>query len=254
MTLSMKSVSKSYGPLTVLRDLNLEVPVGQKVAIIGPSGSGKTTLLRLLMTLEKPDAGTIEVDGELLGVRRAGDRLVPDDPKHLRSVRGKIGMVFQEFNLFPRLTVLQNITLAPVNVLHLPKAEAEERARELLALVGLSEKTDQYPRRLSGGQQQRVAIARALAMQPRIMLFDEITSALDPELIGEVLKVVRKIAHETSMTMMIVTHEMNFARDISDRVIFMDGGEIVEEANPDVMFTQPSSERTKSFLRALLDR
>jgi polar amino acid transport system ATP-binding protein len=254
MTLSMKSVSKSYGPLTVLRDLNLDVPVGQKVAIIGPSGSGKTTLLRLLMTLEKPDAGTIEVDGELLGVRRAGDRLVPDDPKHLRTVRGKIGMVFQEFNLFPRLTVLQNIMLAPVNVLHLPKAEAEERARELLALVGLSEKTDQYPRRLSGGQQQRVAIARALAMQPRIMLFDEITSALDPELIGEVLKVVRKIAHETSMTMMIVTHEMNFARDISDRVIFMDGGEIVEEADPDVMFTRPSSERTKSFLRALLDR
>jgi polar amino acid transport system ATP-binding protein len=144
--------------------------------------------------------------------------------------------------------------LAPVNVLHLPKAEAEERARDLLALVGLSEKTDQYPRRLSGGQQQRVAIARALAMQPRIMLFDEITSALDPELIGEVLKVVRKIAHETSMTMMIVTHEMNFARDISDRVIFMDGGEIVEEADPDVMFTRPSSDRTKSFLRALLDR
>jgi polar amino acid transport system ATP-binding protein len=254
MTLSMNSVSKSYGPLAVLRSINLTVPAGQKVAIIGPSGSGKTTLLRLLMTLEKPDSGTIEVDGELLGVRRDGDRLVPDDPKHLRMVRGKIGMVFQEFNLFPRLTVLENITLAPVHVLGLSRAAAEKRARELLALVGLSEKTDQHPRKLSGGQQQRVAIARALAMQPRVMLFDEVTSALDPELIGEVLRVVRLIAHETSMTMMIVTHEMDFARDISDRVIFMDGGQIVEDAGPDVMFTKPTSERTRAFLRAVLER
>jgi polar amino acid transport system ATP-binding protein len=163
-------------------------------------------------------------------------------------------MVFQEFNLFPRLTVLENITLAPVHVLGLSRAAAEKRARELLALVGLSEKTDQHPRKLSGGQQQRVAIARALAMQPRVMLFDEVTSALDPELIGEVLRVVRLIAHETSMTMMIVTHEMDFARDISDRVIFMDGGQIVEDAGPDVMFTKPTSERTRAFLRAVLER
>ena len=163
-------------------------------------------------------------------------------------------MVFQDFNLFPRLTALQNITLAPINVLHLPKAEAEERARELLALVGLSDKTHEYPRKLSGGQQQRVAIARALAMQPKIMLFDEVTSALDPELIGEVLGVVRKIARETEMTMLIVTHEMNFARDISDRVIFMDGGQIVEDTPPETMFTNPANERTRNFLRAVLDR
>ena len=254
MTLSMNAVSKSYGALEVLRSINLDVPAGQKVAIIGPSGSGKTTLLRVLMTLEKPESGTIEVDGELLGVRRDGDRLVPDHAKHLRAVRGKIGMVFQEFNLFPRLTALDNIALAPVHVLGLSRAAAEKRAKELLALVGLSDKADQYPRKLSGGQQQRVAIARALAMQPRIMLFDEVTSALDPELIGEVLRVVRLIAHETSMTMMIVTHEMDFARDISDRVIFMDGGQIVEDAGPDVMFTKPTSERTRAFLRAVLER
>jgi len=254
MTLSMRAVSKSYGPLDVLRSIDLTVPLGQKLAIIGPSGSGKTTLLRLVMTLEKPETGPIEVDGELLGARRVGDRLVLDDPKHLRSVRGKIGMVFQDFNLFPRMTALQNIMLAPIEVLHLPRAAAEERARELLGVVGLADKTDEYPRKLSGGQQQRVAIARALAMQPEIMLFDEITSALDPELIGEVLRVVRKIARETSMTMLIVTHEMNFAKDISDRVIFMDGGKIVEDTGPDTMFTNPTNERTRNFLRAVLDR
>jgi polar amino acid transport system ATP-binding protein len=254
MTLSLNAVCKSYGPLEVLKSIDLTVPMGQKLAIIGPSGSGKTTLLRVVMTLEKPDSGTIEVDGELLGAKRVGDRIVSDDTKHLRSVRGKIGMVFQDFNLFPRLTALQNITLAPIDVLKVPRAEAEERGRELLALVGLSDKTNAYPRKLSGGQQQRVAIARALAMQPRIMLFDEITSALDPELIGEVLRVVRKIAHETSMTMLIVTHEMNFAKDISDRVIFMDGGQIAEDTGPEAMFTHPANERTRSFLRAVLDR
>jgi polar amino acid transport system ATP-binding protein len=254
MTLALRAVSKSFGPLAVLRSIDLAVPLGQKVAIIGPSGSGKTTLLRVIMTLEQPDSGTIEVDGELLGVRRVGERLVPDEPRHFRMVRGKIGMVFQDFNLFPRLNVLGNITLAPIHVLGLSRVAAEERARDLLALVGLSDKVDQYPRKLSGGQQQRVAIARALALQPRIMLFDEITSALDPELIGEVLRVVRKIAHETSMTMLIVTHEMNFARDISDRVIFMDGGQIVEDTDPDTMFTQPANERTRNFLRAVLDR
>jgi polar amino acid transport system ATP-binding protein len=254
MTLALSAVSKSYGPLNVLKSIDLSVPVGQKLAIIGPSGSGKTTLLRLVMTLERPSSGTIEVDGELLGSRRIGDRLVPDESNHLRSVRGKIGMVFQDFNLFPRMTALQNITLAPIHVLKLPKAAAEERAKGLLALVGLKDKVNEYPRKLSGGQQQRVAIARALAMEPKIMLFDEITSALDPELIGEVLQVVRKIARDTSMTMLLVTHEMNFARDISDRVIFMDGGQIVEDTGPEKMFTDPANERTRNFLRAVLDR
>jgi polar amino acid transport system ATP-binding protein len=250
----LTSVSKSYGELEVLRSIDLSVPAGQRLAIIGRSGSGKTTLLRLLMTLEHPDTGTIEVDGELLGVRKAGDRIVPDDPKHVRKVRGKIGMVFQQFNLFPRMTALQNIMEAPVHVLRVEKSVAEEQARELLGLVGLSEKAGEYPRTLSGGQQQRVAIARALAMRPRIMLFDEITSALDPELIGEVLNVVRKIARDTSMTMLIVTHEMTFARDVSDRVIFMDGGRIEEDAAPEIMFSNPASSRTRAFLRAILER
>jgi polar amino acid transport system ATP-binding protein len=249
----MNAVTMAYGSLVVLRSVDLDVPSGQKLAIIGRSGSGKTTLLRLLMTLERPQSGTIEVEGELLGVKRVGDRLVPDDSRHLRTVRGKIGMVFQQFNLFPRMTALENVMEAPVHVLGLPSAEARERAMELLSVVGLNDKANEYPRKLSGGQQQRVAIARALAMQPRIMLFDEITSALDPELVGEVLKVVRQIARETSMTILIVTHEMNFARDISDRVIFMEGGEIAEDTTPDVMFTNPANERTRSFLRAVLE-
>jgi polar amino acid transport system ATP-binding protein len=247
-------VSKAFGPLQVLREVDLEIPAGQKVAIIGPSGSGKTTLLRLLMTLERPDAGEIEVEGELLGVRRQGDRLVPDSQAHLRSVRGKIGMVFQHFNLFPHMTALQNVMEAPVHVLGLPAADARARALELLDHVGLAEKAQAYPRQLSGGQRQRVAIARALAMRPRIMLFDEVTSALDPELVGEVLRVLRDLAHESGMTMLIVTHEMNFAADVSDRVIFMDGGRIVEDATPDVIFTHPAHERTRSFLRAVIER
>jgi polar amino acid transport system ATP-binding protein len=249
-----RGVSKSFGPVQVLREVDLEIPAGQKVAIIGPSGSGKTTLLRLLMTLERPDAGEIEVEGELLGVRRQGDRLVPDSQAHLRMVRGKIGMVFQHFNLFPHMTALQNVMEAPVHVLGLPAGDARARALELLDHVGLADKVQSYPRQLSGGQRQRVAIARALAMRPKMMLFDEVTSALDPELVGEVLRVLRDLAHESGMTMLIVTHEMNFAADVSDRVIFMDGGRIVEDAAPDVIFTNPAHERTRTFLRAVIER
>jgi len=247
-------VRKSYGELRVLDDLDLDIAAGEKVAIIGPSGSGKTTILRLLMTLDRYESGTIEVGGELLGLRRQGDRLVPDREAHLRQVRKQIGMVFQHFNLFPHMTALQNVIEAPIRVLGLPRREAEARARELFAMVGLQEKAGSYPRHLSGGQQQRVAIARALAMRPRIMLFDEVTSALDPELVGEVLRVIRQLAKESGMTMLIVTHEMSFARDVSDRVIFMEKGRIVEQGEPGVIFREPRSERTRAFLKAVLER
>ena len=252
--LRLRRVSKSYGALRVLRDIDLDVAPLQRVAIIGPSGSGKTTLLRVVMTLERPEEGTIEVEGELLGHKRVGDRLVRDDERHLRQVRGKIGMVFQHFNLFPHMTALDNITEAPIRVLGLSKDAARERALEILRMVGLEEKAQAYPRELSGGQQQRVAIARALAMRPKIMLFDEVTSALDPELVGEVLLVVRRLARESGMTMLIVTHEMSFAREISDRVIFMEDGRIVEDSKPEQIFTSPASERTRAFLRAVLER
>ena len=249
-----RQVRKSYGALTVLDDLDLDIAEGEKVAIIGPSGSGKTTILRLLMTLERYDSGTIEVGGELLGLRRQGDRLVPDTEAHLRQVRKQIGMVFQHFNLFPHMTALQNVIEAPIRVLRLPRAEAEARARDHFAMVGLQEKAASYPRHLSGGQQQRVAIARALAMRPRIMLFDEVTSALDPELVGEVLQVIRRLAKESGMTMLIVTHEMSFARDVADRIIFMEKGRIVEAGEPGVIFREPRSERTRAFLKAVLER
>jgi polar amino acid transport system ATP-binding protein len=248
-----RGVRKSFGTVEVLRDVDLDVPSGQKVAVIGPSGSGKTTLLRLIMTLERLDAGTIEIEGELLGARQASGQLVRDNERHLRQVRGKIGMVFQHFNLFPHMTALDNVMVGPVHVLGISRQEALERATDLLRLVGLEDKGAVHPRQLSGGQQQRVAIARALAMRPRIMLFDEVTSALDPELIGEVLNVVRNLARETAMTMLIVTHEMKFAEDIADRVIFMDHGSIVEDAPPKVIFRNPSSDRTRAFLRAVLE-
>ena len=191
-----RDVSKSFGTLEVIRGVDLDVPAGQKVAVIGPSGSGKTTLLRLIMTLERPQRGTIEIEGDLLGLKRVDGRLVPDDERHLRQVRGKIGMVFQHFNLFPHMTALGNVTVGPIHVLGMSGKEAHDRAIDLLGLVGLADKAGAYPRQMSGGQQQRVAIARALAMRPKIMLFDEVTSALDPELIGEVLDVVRNLAHQ----------------------------------------------------------
>ena len=255
LMLRLKGVDKSYGPVHILRSIDLDVPAGQRIAVIGPSGSGKTTLLRVVMTLERPEAGTIEVEGELLGHRRLDDgRLVPDTGAHFRDVRGKIGMVFQHFNLFPHMTALGNIMEAPLRVQKRGAKEVREQAMELLGMVGLGSKADAYPRELSGGQQQRVAIARALAMTPKIMLFDEVTSALDPELVGEVLAIVEKVARESAMTMLIVTHEMGFARSVSDRVIFMEAGSIVEDAAPEILFTNPSSERTRSFLSAVLDR
>jgi polar amino acid transport system ATP-binding protein len=251
-----RGVSKAYGSVVVLKDVDLEVPQGQKLALIGPSGSGKTTLLRILMTLELPDSGLIEVFGDLLGLRpgRESGQFVPDSERHLRQIRSQIGLVFQHFNLFPHMTALQNVIEAPVHVRGVPVKQAREEGLELLSLVGLADKADVHPRKLSGGQQQRVAIARALAMKPKIMLFDEVTSALDPEMVGEVLRVVRRLAHEASMTMLIVTHEMGFAREVSDRVIFMERGRIVEDDAPEVIFRDPRSDRTRAFLKAVLDR
>jgi polar amino acid transport system ATP-binding protein len=248
-----QGVTKRYGDLTVLDALDLDVAPDEKVAIIGPSGSGKTTLLRLLMTLERIDAGVIEVDGQPLTHMLRNGRLVPADAKYLRTMRGKIGMVFQHFNLFPHMTALQNCMEAPIHVLGLPKSEAEERAMGLLDMVGLADKVTQYPSQLSGGQQQRVAIARALAMRPQVMLFDEVTSALDPELVGEVLQVIRQLGLEHRLTMLIVTHEMGFAKEFADRICFFDAGKIVEQGSPDQVFGQPQHERTRAFLRAVLD-
>jgi polar amino acid transport system ATP-binding protein len=223
------------------------------VALIGPSGSGKSTILRILMTLEKVDRGEVWVDGMRVWRRQRNGREVPADEAHLRRVRTQVGMVFQHFNLFPHMTVLRNVTEAPRRVLGLSRDEARRRAEEFLSMVGLADKADSYPARLSGGQQQRVAIARALAMDPKVMLFDEITSGLDPELVGEVLDVLRKLAAGGRMTMLIVTHQMHFAREIADRVLFLDGGRIVEEGPPREIFTQPRNERTRTFLRRVLE-
>ncbi|MFG3494338.1 ectoine/hydroxyectoine ABC transporter ATP-binding protein EhuA [Streptomyces sp. NPDC047928] len=236
-------VTKRFGENTVLDDLCFSVRPGEHVTLIGPSGSGKTTILRLLMTLEKPDAGTIEVNG---------DRLFPAGEKHRREVRKKIGMVFQQFNLFPNMSVLRNITEAPVRVLGLGRDEADERARDLLELVGLGDRADARPSQLSGGQQQRVAIARALAMRPQVLLLDEVTSALDPELVAGVLDLLRDIARSTDITMVCVTHEMNFARDISDEVLMFDSGRVIEAGSPEKIFTEPEHERTREFLGAVL--
>jgi polar amino acid transport system ATP-binding protein len=228
----------------VIRDVSLEVEQGKKVTIIGPSGSGKTTLLRLVIGLESPDSGLIEVDGDILGAN--GSKPTPHPEV--------MGMVFQQFNLFPHLTVLRNITLAPMSVLGLSREAAIERARELLEMIRLPAFEDYYPNQLSGGQMQRVAIARALAMQPKIVLFDEVTAALDPELITEVLEVIRDLAKKTEMTMLIVTHEMRFARGISDQVVVMDEGEIIEQGPPEKIFESPIEKRTQLFLRSVLDR
>ena len=248
-----EKVRKTFGELVVLDDFDFEAARAERVAIIGPSGSGKSTLLRVLMTLERIDAGYVEVDGEPLWHMRRNGNLVPADPRHLRRARGKVGMVFQLFNLFPNMTALGNVSIAPRRVLGLSREEAEERARGMLDMVGLSDKVDSYPARLSGGQMQRVAIARALAMRPKIMLFDEVTSALDPELVGEVLNVMRRLAREHELTMLIVTHEMRFAREIADRVCFFDGGRIVEEGPPEEILSAPRNERTRAFLKAVLE-
>lgn len=245
-------VTKRYGELTVLDGLDLQIEEGEKVAIIGPSGSGKSTLLRVLMTLEGIDEGVIEIDGEpLTHMPDASGQLVTANARHLRRVRGKVGMVFQSFNLFPHMNALQNVMEAPVQVLGLSKAEARERAEELLAMVGLEDKLEHFPAQLSGGQQQRVAIARALAMRPKVMLFDEVTSALDPELCGEVLNVIRRLGEAHNLTMLMVTHQMGFAREFADRVCFFHEGRIHEQGSPDELFNNPREERTREFLSAV---
>ncbi|GAK13425.1 ectoine/hydroxyectoine ABC transporter ATP-binding protein EhuA [Geomicrobium sp. JCM 19039] len=243
-----RDVKKAFGDNVVLNDLNLNVHEGEKVALIGPSGSGKTTIIRMLMTLEEPTEGTIEVDGEMLWHKEVNGKLEPADEKHLRKVRGKIGMVFQQYNLFPHMSIIRNCTEAPIHVLGLSKEEATERAKQMLEKVGLSDKVDMYPSQLSGGQQQRVAIARSLVMQPKVLLFDEVTAALDPELVGEVLEVIKDIAAEGETTMMLITHEMDFARDVADRVLFLDNGLIAEHGTPHDVIENPTSDRLKSFL------
>jgi polar amino acid transport system ATP-binding protein len=238
---------KRFGHLPVLNGIDMTVKRGQVVVIIGPSGSGKTTLLRCINHLEKIDEGRIYVDGQLVGYREVNGKLVEDSEANIARMRAQIGFVFQRFNLFAHMTALENIIEAPIHVLRMPRDEAVARAMELLRKVGLEDKASVYPHKLSGGQQQRVAIARALAMNPKLMLFDEATSALDPELVGEVLKVMRQLAEE-GMTMVVVTHEMGFARDVADHVIFMDKGVIVEEGPPEEIFDRPRNERTRNFL------
>lgn len=242
---------KRFGNLTILDGVDITVKRGQVVVIIGPSGSGKTTFLRCINHLEKIDAGRIYIEGELIGYREVNGKLVEDKEATIAHIRAQIGFVFQRFNLFPHLTALENIIEAPIHVLREPKAVVTERAMALLTKVGLAEKAHVYPHKLSGGQQQRVAIARALAMNPKLMLFDEATSALDPELVGDVLKVMRQLAEE-GMTMVVVTHEMGFAREVADHVIFMDKGVIVEQGTPEQVFDTPQSERTRTFLRMIL--
>jgi polar amino acid transport system ATP-binding protein len=245
-------VVKRYGELTVLDHLDIDIAAGEKVTLIGPSGSGKTTILRLLMTLESLTEGHIWVDGKPLWHKYNGTELVPADNKHLREMRKQIGMVFQHFNLFPNMTVLQNVIEAPMRSLGQSRDQAVARAKELRSHVGLTAKEDAHPNQLSGGQQQRVAIARALAMSPRVLLLDEVTSALDPELVAGVLAVLRELAETTDITMLCVTHEMGFARDVSDRVLMFDKGRIVEAGPPRQIFEAPENDRTKSFLSAVL--
>ena len=238
--IDIENLRKSFGDVEVLKGIDLTIKEKEVVVIIGPSGSGKSTLLRCMNYLEEPTSGKVSVDG-----------IVLDGEANINKVREEVGMVFQRFNLFPHMTVLDNIMLAPIKVRHSTKAEAEDTARKLLARVGLADKADAYPSQLSGGQQQRVAIARALAMKPKVMLFDEPTSALDPELVGEVLDVMRKLAEE-GMTMVIVTHEMGFAREVGDRLLFVDDGRIIEQGDPKEVFEHPQEERTRLFLSKVL--
>jgi polar amino acid transport system ATP-binding protein len=244
-------VHKSFGRLHVLRGVSLEVMPREVLCLIGPSGSGKSTFLRCINHLEKIDAGRLSVDGELVGYRQKGSKLYELRDKEVCRKRSEIGMVFQRFNLFPHMTALGNVMEGPALVKREPKSVVLERAHKLLDRVGLSDKADAYPNQLSGGQQQRVAIARALAMQPKLMLFDEPTSALDPELVGEVLDVMRGLA-EDGMTMIVVTHEMGFAREVGDTLVFMDGGVVVESGKPREVLANPQHERTKSFLSKVL--
>ncbi|MFE2725280.1 amino acid ABC transporter ATP-binding protein [Kitasatospora sp. NPDC059327] len=247
----VRGLHKSFGQLTVLRGVDLDVPAGSVTVVLGPSGSGKSTLLRSINHLEKLDRGFVAIDGELIGYRRAGDRLHELKEREVLRQRTNIGFVFQNFNLFPHLTVVENIIEAPVSALRRPKAEAKAAALRLLERVGLADKADVYPRQLSGGQQQRVAIARALALEPKVLLFDEPTSALDPELVGEVLDVIKDLA-KAGTTMIVVTHEIGFAREVADTVVFMDDGVVVEQGPPKAVLDDPQHERTRSFLAKVL--
>ena len=249
--IKMENVCKSFGKLEVLKDINFEVTAGEVVCVIGPSGSGKTTLIRCLNHLERITSGKVYIDEELVDARIKGKDQLKVSQKKVSEICTRLGMVFQRFNLFPHLTVIQNVMQAPLLVKKTPKDEAEQYAMELLQKVGLEDKKDEFPSRLSGGQQQRVAIARALAMKPEIMLFDEPTSALDPELVGEVLEVMKALAKE-GMTMIVVTHEMGFAKEVGSRVVFMDQGAIIEEGLPADIFSAPQHERTKAFLNKIL--
>ncbi|MDQ6883104.1 MAG: amino acid ABC transporter ATP-binding protein [Candidatus Dormibacteraeota bacterium] len=246
-----EAVHKNYGRLEVLRGIDLEVQVKQVLCLIGPSGSGKSTFLRCINHLEKIDGGRLAVDGELVGYQQRGDRLYELGDAEVCKKRSEIGMVFQRFNLFPHMTALENVIEAPIRVKRMYRSVAAEMANRLLERVGLSDKVNAYPNQLSGGQQQRVAIARALAMGPKLMLFDEPTSALDPELVGDVLDVMRDLARE-GMTMIVVTHEMGFAREVGDALVFMDGGVIVEAGTPRDMLANPQQERTRAFLSKVL--
>jgi polar amino acid transport system ATP-binding protein len=250
LVVKAEKVNKYFGDLHVLNDISLEVRKGEVVVIIGPSGSGKSTFLRSINHLEKINSGHIYVNGEMIGYIERDGKLIEDSEKNIARQRAEIGMVFQRFNLFPHLTALNNIIEAPVRVRKTPHAQAVAEAEKLLARVGLSDKRDSYPNKLSGGQQQRIAIARALAMKPSLMLFDEPTSALDPEMIGEVLDVMKGLAHE--MTMIVVSHEMGFAKAAADRILFMDEGKVIEDTTPQELFTNPREERTKTFLSKIL--
>jgi len=245
----IQDVHKHFGQLEVLKGIDLQVQSGEVVCIIGPSGSGKTTLLRCINFLERYDSGRIYVDDELVGYREQSGHLVPARERDIARVRAETAMVFQQFNLFPHMTALNNVAFGPMKVRGVAKAEAQRKAQELLDRVGLSDKAASYPAQLSGGQQQRVAIARALAMEPKVMLFDEVTSALDPELVGEVLAVMEDLAASHGVTMIVVTHEMMFAREAADRVVFMDGGVVVEEGSPESVIGNPQSGRLRAFLR-----
>ncbi|MGI5190693.1 ectoine/hydroxyectoine ABC transporter ATP-binding protein EhuA [Promicromonospora sp. CA-289599] len=250
--IEFKGVVKRFGDNVVLDGLDFTVAQGDRVTLIGPSGSGKTTILRLLMTLEEANEGLIHIDGDPYTHEMRGGKRVAIPEKRRSLVRRRVGMVFQQFNLFPNMTVLENIIEAPIHVLGKSRAEAVAKAEDLLEKVGLADKRDARTTQLSGGQQQRVAIARACAMEPEILLLDEVTSALDPELVADVLGVLRNIAETTDITMLIVTHEMQFAREVSNRVLMFDGGKIIEEADPETIFTSPAHDRTQEFLRAIL--
>lgn len=252
--LSIRGLTKSYGERTILRGIDVDIAPREKVALIGPSGSGKTTVLRLVMGLEKPEAGTINICGDYLWHREGASGLEEVGERHARQVRRKVGMVFQQFNLFPHFTALQNVTEPLIQVQKVSRTEAEKRAKEILSEVGLATHFNHLPIQLSGGQQQRVAIARSVALRPKVILFDEVTSALDPELVGDVLQVMRNLAEHGDMAMLLVTHEISFAEDFADRVLMFDSGNIIESGAPQQVLKAPEHPRTQQFLRAILER